>query len=77
MTSPTCVGCEEIKQHLKNLGLEKDFRFLDVTTPEGALVAEKLGITHVPNCVVIEETDEGRRARVCSDDEFLKLLKKK
>lgn len=77
LISSNCPGCDEIKEHLKRLGIEKDFRFLDVTTEEGAEIAQKLGITHVPDCVIVEETKEGRRARSCSEDEFLKLIKKK
>lgn len=77
LVSPNCPGCEVIKERLKRLGIEKTFRVLDVTTEEGAYIAQKLGVTHVPDCIIVEETKEGRRARNCTETEFLQMIKKK
>ena len=74
LISPTCPGCEQLKQHLIKNNLLDKYKMLDITTKEGAYLAKKLGITHVPNCAIVEETPEGRRARLCSDDEFKEIL---
>lgn len=77
LTSPNCVGCNQLREHLDNLGLIHKYRVIDVSTKEGHKIAEKLGITHVPNCIFIENSSEGMRARTCTENEFLDLLKGK
>lgn len=77
LTSPSCLGCDQLQAHLTKLGIIDKYRVIDVSTEEGQKLADDLGITHVPNCVVVEETSEGRRARACSESEFLDLLKGK
>jgi glutaredoxin len=77
LTSPDCVGCEQLKEHLTSLGLIHKYRVIDVTTKEGYELAERLHIKHVPNCVIVENTSEGMKARSCSETEFLELLRGK
>lgn len=74
LMSPECPGCEQVKQHLAKNNLLEKYKVLDVTKPEGGHIARKLGITHVPSCAIVEETPDGRRARLCSTDEFLEVL---
>lgn len=73
IVSPSCPGCEQLRKRLTELGTIKNYRVVDVSTVEGAELARKLGVQAVPNCVVVETTAEGKRARVCSDDEFKKV----
>lgn len=77
LMSPNCGGCQQLKEHLANLGLVNKYRVIDVTTKEGSELADGLGIKHVPSCVIVEITSEGRRARACSESEFLDLLRGK
>lgn len=77
LVSPSCPGCTQLKEHLTKLGVIDKYRVIDVSTEEGTRVAEELGISHVPNCVIVEKTNEGMMARACTKDEFSDLLKGK
>ena len=77
LTSPNCSGCDQLREHLNKLGFTHKYRVIDVSTEEGHKIAEKLGITHVPNCILVENNSQGMRARTCTENEFLDLLKGK
>lgn len=75
--SPECPGCDQLREHLVRLGLVDKYRVIDVSTDEGRRIADELGITHVPSCIVAEETQKGLRARACTEQEFLELIEGK
>lgn len=77
MASPNCPGCEQLRQHLVKHGLGDKYRFIDVSTKEGSRIADELGITYVPNCIVVEQSPEGRKARACTPDEFMNIIEGK
>lgn len=77
LVSHDCPGCEQLRQHLTKLGVADKYRVIDVSTVEGQRITDELGITHVPSCIVAEETQKGLKARACSEDEFLQLIEGK
>ena len=77
LMSPDCPGCKELKKHLIKNKLLNKYKVLDVTKKEGAQLANKLGINYIPNCAIVEETKNGRKARPCSESEFREILEGK
>jgi len=77
LVSPDCPGCEQLRQHLVRLGLVDKYRVIDASSSEGKRIADDLGITQVPNCIVAEQTQEGLKARACTEQEFLELIEGK
>jgi predicted DCC family thiol-disulfide oxidoreductase YuxK len=74
LSSQNCPGCKELEGHLKKHGLQDRYRVIDIATEEGQNLSKKLGITHIPNCLVVRETPGGLEARVCNEEEFLDLI---
>lgn len=77
MVSPNCPGCEQLKEHLTRNGRIGEYRVIDVSTKDGMRIADDLGIMHVPNCIVVEKTEKGLRARACTDNEFTEIIEGK
>lgn len=77
LVSPECPGCEELREHMAASGTANKFKIVDVSSSEGRDLAKKLGITHVPNCVITKETSEGLVGRVCTPEELLQLIQGK
>ena len=75
LMSPNCEGCRELKDHLTANGTIDKYKMVDVSTDYGKELIQKLGLTTVPNCVVIRKTPSGPEARVCSSKEFLEMIK--
>ncbi len=75
--SQDCPGCEQLREHLVELGFAEKYRAIDVSSEEGQRIASDLGIVHVPNCLVVEETPKGLRARACTETEFSELIEGK
>ncbi|MBA7489928.1 hypothetical protein ES702_00462 [subsurface metagenome] len=73
--TPSCPGCDALKQALIKNGTIDSYEFLDVSSGKGLEVARKLGVTHVPDCMFVKETEEGPVARLCTEEEFKKIVK--
>jgi predicted thioredoxin/glutaredoxin len=74
IVSDSCSACKFLIESLKAKGLMEKYHVLDITTPEGREVVEKLGITAIPDCVIIVREKEGDKARRCTEDEMKKIL---
>jgi len=75
VVSPSCPTCEAVQKHLSEKGVLDNYKIVDVSTVEGAEFAKKLGITGVPECVVVEGEGEKRTVRVCTSEEWRGMLK--
>jgi len=64
-----------LKQKLIEKGVVDEYEFLDVSTPKGLELAKKLGVTHVPDCVIVKETKDGVMGRLCSEEEMQQIMK--
>lgn len=73
VVSDNCGHCNGLKQELDRRGLLGKIKVLRYETPEGRQFCETNGITAVPECMVITSPD-GKKARTCSPDEFIKLV---
>ena len=71
VVSDTCPHCQEIKDYIKEKGL--DVQMINVSTPEGLQFAKDHNIMAVPECVIVEGKD-GQQVKVCTKEEFEKLL---
>jgi predicted thioredoxin/glutaredoxin len=72
VTSDGCPHCAEVKEYLKKKGLIDKVKILRYETPEGKKFCDDNNIKAVPECMVI--TGENGKSRVCSQEEFAKLL---
>jgi predicted thioredoxin/glutaredoxin len=75
ITTDTCPHCATMKKYLKDSGLMDKVKVINASTPEGLEFAMKHGIKAVPECVVIRKN--GEEVRVCTQDEFMKVLEGK
>jgi len=75
VVSQNCDACKVLLSSLKNQGVLNKYRVIDVATPEGKDVVEKLGITGVPECVMIVKDQDGAMARRCSPEEMTEIIK--
>jgi predicted thioredoxin/glutaredoxin len=73
VTSDSCPHCSDMKEYLKKKGLLDKVKIIRYETPEGKDFCEKNSITGVPECVVLTGAN-GEKSRVCSPQEFQKLL---
>jgi len=74
IVTDTCPFCQDLKDYIEEQGLTEKVKFINASTPEGLKFAKEHAITGVPECVVIEDA-EGKRVKICSKEEFKKLLK--
>jgi glutaredoxin len=70
VVTDNCPHCDQLKALLEKQGAEVEF--INASTPEGRDFAIKNKIEAVPECLVI--TEGGKRVKVCSEEEFLKLI---
>jgi len=75
LVSPACPSCDAVKKYLKKEGIINDYVVLDVSTKEGLDFARRLGVTGVPECAMIEGEGDNKTVRVCSEEEWRKMLK--
>lgn len=75
IVSPNCPSCQAIKQVLAKEGKLQKIQVIDVSTPEGMHFAKKLGVMGVPECAIIEGEGVEKTVRVCTDDEWKRMLK--
>jgi outer membrane biosynthesis protein TonB len=73
VVTDTCGFCQGIKEYISQQGLADKVKIINASTPEGRRFAISHGIRGVPECVIVEK--EGKQVRVCSKEEFVKLLK--
>lgn len=74
VVSPTCPTCEVVKKYLRENGVLQNYSVVDVSTPDGMEFAKRLGITGVPECAIIEGEGQQKTVRVCSKEEWARLL---
>lgn len=75
IVSQNCDACKLLLASLKNQGALDKYRVVDVATPEGKDVVEKLGITGVPECIIIMKDQSGEMARRCTSEEMKDMIK--
>lgn len=68
----TCPHCAEVKKALADRGLIDKVQIINASTKEGLDFAMSHGIRSVPECVII--TKKGEQVRVCTEQEFIKVL---
>ena len=72
ITTDTCPHCGHLKEFLKEKGLLDKVKVINASTPEGLEFVLKNGIHAVPECVIIKKN--GKEVRVCTPEEFKKVL---
>ena len=72
VTTDSCAICAGLKQYLEKKGLTDKVKIINASTPEGRKFADEHGIKGVPECLVVE--DGGKVTRICTSEEFKKLL---
>lgn len=77
LISPTCPTCDALKKYLDSKGFLGNLRVLDVSTSEGLDFAKRLGIDGVPDCAVIESDGSQTTVRICSPEEWKRMLEGK
>jgi len=75
IVSQDCGSCKVLLESLKTQGVLDKYRVIDASTPEGKDVVEKLGITGVPECIMIIKDQDGEMARRCSSEEMTEVIK--
>ena len=73
IVSDQCMACKALLKELGNKGLLDKYKVINVNTPEGLDVVQKLGISAVPDCIVIMRDKDGDVARRCTDEETKKI----
>lgn len=64
-----CGTCDEVKGILSKSNKSK-VKLLDVDSPKGKELADKLGVTLIPECV----HQSGKEFKLCRDKEFKDVL---
>lgn len=77
VVSPNCPSCKNVKEFLKKNGLLDNVKVLDVADPESLEFARKAGVMGVPECLIIEGEGRKRTVRICTDDEWQRMLEGK
>lgn len=72
IVSPGCPACKKLLEQLDRFGIADKYRIVDASTKEGTKFAKKLGITDLPECVVVEKVKKGFRVTDCTDEEWPK-----
>jgi predicted thioredoxin/glutaredoxin len=75
IVSDQCPACKVLLESLKQHGQLGKYRVLNASSPEGSDVVQKLGITGVPDCIIIVKGPEGEKARHCTEEEIKEILK--
>ncbi len=75
IVSQDCGACKVLVASLKAQGALYKYRIIDVATPEGKDVVEKLGLTGVPECIMIVKDENGELARHCTSEEMTEIIK--
>jgi len=75
IVSDQCVACKALLKGLEDKGLLSKYRVINVSSPEGSDVVQKLGISAVPDCIIIVRNKEGEMARRCTEQETKEILK--
>lgn len=75
ITSPKCGTCENLKSALSKQGRLKDFRIVDIDSNEGQALVHNLDINGVPECAIVEDVGKQKVVRLCSDEEWARVLK--
>lgn len=74
LISPECPACDLVKKALAKRGLIGNFQVIDVSTAEGADFAKRLGVNGVPECAVIEGDGRQKTVRICTTEEWQRML---
>jgi len=75
IVSQNCDPCKVLLSSLKNQGILDKYRIIDVATEQGKDVIKKLGITGLPECVMILKDQTGEMARRCTPEEMNEIIK--
>lgn len=73
VVTDTCGFCAGLKDYIKDKGLADKVKIINASTPEGRKFVIDNKIKGVPECIVVAE--DGKLTRVCTKEEFTKLLK--
>jgi len=76
IVSDGCAACKVLVQSLEQKGVLSKYKLVNINSPEGAEIVSKLGITAVPDCILIAKDKDGVDiARRCTDEETKEILK--
>jgi len=76
IVSDQCGACKALLHGLDRKGALANYRVINVSSPEGAEIVSKLGITGVPDCIFIDKDKDGSPiARRCTEEETKEVLK--
>lgn len=73
--SDQCSACKALLEALKNQGVLDKYHVVNIASPEGQDIVQKLGLTAVPECLVVVKDGSGEMARKCSKEEIIEVLK--
>lgn len=76
VTTPTCPVCKVVEEELTRMGRLDEFTIIDASTPEGLKQAREMGVTAVPECVLVEEENGNKTSKVCTKDDWKEILGK-
>lgn len=77
LVSPSCPACQLLKKALTKQGIIGKFQVIDISTPEGLDFAKRLGVKGVPECAVIERDGSQKTVRICTPEEWQRMLEGK
>ena len=75
IVSNQCPACKILLEKLKRKGTLGKYNVIDAHSAEGMDVVRKLGITAVPDCLIIEKDRKGEQIRRCTDEEVNDIFK--
>lgn len=76
IVSDQCGACKALLHGLELKGALRNYRVINVSSSEGTEIVSKLGITDVPDCILIDKDKDGTPiARRCTDEETKEVLK--
>jgi len=70
-----CPACAELKEMLRQKGKLQEYQIIDADTERGFELAQQLGVTHVPECVLIEGRGNNQIYRICNRKQLNKLMR--
>lgn len=71
VVSEHCGYCQSLKDRLQQKGLIDKVQFIDVDSEEGRKITSENKIMGIPECIIIGKDG---KTKICSDEEFKKLL---
>jgi len=75
IVSDSCPACKILLEALKTQEAIDKYHIINVATPEGQDMIQRLGLAAVPECIVVTKDMNGETARKCTSEELTDIIR--